>query len=112
MQSSSSIESFIIVIDDFKCSVTPILVSIATAKRFWNGGADSTDIDGFRTVVSAYFPAYQSSLEVGDRRGWILIASSDNDKFIKETVQRIFLRLTQLLTKRPSQMALYWNSDR
>jgi hypothetical protein len=88
----SSIESFLIVIDDFRVPGDPDFGFDRYGKTVLEWELiQQTLVDSGRSV-SAYFPAYPSSLEVGDRRGWILIASSDNDKVIKETVPRNLLK--------------------
>jgi hypothetical protein len=81
-----SVESFIIVIDDFK---------VPNDNNFGFDQYGETVLEwkliervlidsGRRTV--AYFPSYPSSLEVGDCRGWILLASSDNESLIRDAL--------------------------
>jgi hypothetical protein len=90
-------ESCIIVIDDFRVPEDS------------NFGFDRYD----RTVLewkliqqvlvdsdcstAAYLPAYPGSLEVGDRRGWILIATLDNKERISETVPSDLLKIQAVI---------------
>lgn len=53
-------------------------------------------VDSGRGTV-AYLPAYPSSLEVGDRRGWILIATLDNKKRISESVPPDLLEIQAVI---------------
>ena len=80
------VESFVIVIDDFRVPgdgnfgfdrYGDTVLEWALIERVL--------VDSGRSMA-VYFPAYGSSIEVGDRRGWILIASLDNEKLINETV--------------------------
>jgi hypothetical protein len=47
--------------------------------------------------TAAYLPAYPSSLEVGDRRGWILIATLDNKRRISEAVPPDLLKIQTVI---------------
>jgi len=47
--------------------------------------------------VAAYLPAYPSSLEVGDRRGWILIVTLDNKRRLGETVPPDLLEIQAVI---------------
>jgi hypothetical protein len=81
-----SVESFVIVIDDFR-------VPADASFGFDTYGETVVEwklieqvlVDSGRSIA-AYLPAYPGSLEVGDRRGWILIASLDNDRRINDAV--------------------------
>jgi hypothetical protein len=81
-----SVESFVIVIDDFRVpdDVNFGFDRYGTTVVDWKL-IEHVLVDSGRHLAT-YFPAYPSSLEVGDRRGWILIASLDNDKLISDTV--------------------------
>jgi hypothetical protein len=81
-----SVESFVIVIDDFRVpdDVNFGFDRYGTTVLDWKL-IEQALVDSGRHLAT-YLPAYPSSLEVGDRRGWILIASLDNGKLISDAV--------------------------
>lgn len=78
--------SFVIVIDDFRVpdDVNFGFDRYGSTVLEW-ASIEQVLIGSGRRMV-AYSPAYSSSIEVGDRRGWILIASMDNRPAITEVV--------------------------
>ncbi len=87
-----SIESFVIVIDDFRVPGDSDFGFDRYGKTVLEWELiQQTLVDSGRSMA-AYLPAYPSSFEVGDRRGWILIASSDNEKLISEAVPTNLLK--------------------
>jgi len=94
------VESFTIVIDDFR-------VAGDTSFGFDRYGGTVLDWELIQQVLAdsgrgtaAYLPAYPSSLEVGDRRGWILIATLDNKRRISETVPSDLLEIHAVIDGR------------
>lgn len=90
-------ESFIIIIDDFR-------VPGDTNFGFDRYGRTVLEWNLIQQVLvdsgrgtAAYLPAYPSSLEVGDRRGWILIATLDNKRRISETVPPNLLEIQAVI---------------
>ena len=92
-----SIESFVIVIDDFK---------VPDEVNFGFDHYGNTDVEWKlieRVLVDsgvpmvAYLPAYPSSVEVGDTRGWILISSIDNQQLISQAVPMDLLKVHAVL---------------
>ena len=82
----SSVESFIIVIDDFRVPGDAHFGfdRYGDTALDWNLIEQMLRDSGRETV--AYVPAYPSSIEVGDTRGWILLASKNNEAAITQTV--------------------------
>lgn len=93
------VDSFIIVIDDFR-------VPADSTFGFDRYGETVLEwqliqkvlVDSGRSMA-AYFPAYPSALEIGDRRGWILIASLDNQARLCEAVPSDLLELHALIDR-------------
>jgi hypothetical protein len=91
------VKSFIIVIDDFR-------VPGDTNFGFDRYGRTVLEWELIQQVLvdsgrgmAAYLPAYPSSLEVGDRRGWILITTLDNKRRISETVPPDLLEIQAVI---------------
>lgn len=95
----SNVESFIIIIDDFR-------VPADSTFGFDRYGETVLEwqliqkvlVDSGRSMA-AYFPAYPSSLEVGDGRGWIVIASLDNKGRISDAVPSDLLELYTVIDR-------------
>jgi hypothetical protein len=106
-----SVESFVIMIDDFR---VPGDVNFGF-DRYGKTVVEWTLIeqvliDSGRRMV-AYLPAYPSSLEVGDRRGWILIASLDNDRLISNAVPADLLEVHAVIESSTLLMPLRSDAD-
>jgi hypothetical protein len=81
-----SVESFVIVIDDFRVPGDIRFGFDRYGKTVLEWSLiEQVLVQSGRQMV-AYSPAYPSSLEVGDCRGWILIASVDTERLINESV--------------------------
>ena len=91
--------SFIVVIDDFRVpdDVNFGFDCYGSSVLEW-GLIEQVLIDSGRRMV-AYSPAYPSSIEVGDRRGWILIASIDNQAAITDAVPTNLLAVHAFVEK-------------
>jgi hypothetical protein len=93
------VDNFIIIIDDFR-------VPADSKFGFDRYGETALEwqliqkvlVDSGRSMA-AFFPAYPSSLEVGDGRGWILIASLDNKGRICEVVPPDLLELHTVIDR-------------
>jgi hypothetical protein len=92
-----SVESFVIVIDDFRVPDDVNFGFDRYGKTVveWKL-IEQVLVDSGRHMV-AYLPSYPSSLEVGDRRGWILIASFDNERLISEAVPIDLLKIHTII---------------
>jgi hypothetical protein len=88
-----SVESFVIVIDDFRVPGDANFGFDRYGKTVveWKL-IEQVLVDSGRHMV-AYLPSYPSSLEVGDRRGWIVIASFDNERLLSEAVPIDLLKI-------------------
>lgn len=91
------VERFIVVIDDFRVPADSKFGfdCYGTTALEWQL-IEQVLVDSGRSMA-AYFPAYPSSLEVGDRRGWILITSLDNKERISEAVPTDLLELHKVI---------------
>lgn len=78
--------SFIVVIDDFRVEDDLNFGFDCYGSTVLEWGLIEQVMVGSGRRMVAYSPAYRSSIEVGDRRGWILIASMDNQAAIRDAV--------------------------
>ena len=105
------VDSFIIVIDDFRVPADSHFGFDRYGKTVLEWQLIQEVLVDSGRSMAAYFPAYPSSLEVGDRRGWILIASLDNTGRICEAVPPDLLELHTVIDKStrliPSSLAAH-----
>jgi hypothetical protein len=85
--------SFLIVVDDFAVPNDP-------GFGYDVYGSESLDFTLVRDLLSSsgakpsvWFPSYSSELETGSRRGWVVIASADNDARIRTFIPEELLSL-------------------
>jgi hypothetical protein len=88
----NSVDSFVIVIDDFRVPGDKMFGFDRYGNTVLEWRLIEPVLIDSKRLMATYFPAYPSSLEVGDRRGWILIASLDNAQLIDEAVPADLLR--------------------
>lgn len=105
------VESFVIVIDDFRVPGDVNFGFDRYGKNVMEWELiEKVLVDSGRRLA-AYLPAYPSSLEVGDRRGWILIASIDNERLISESVPIDLLKVHAMVDSSILLMPLPSNAD-
>jgi hypothetical protein len=106
-----SVESFVIVIDDFRVPEDANFGFDRYGKTVveWEL-IEQVLVDSGRRMA-AYFPAYPSSMEVGDHRGWILIASLDNERLISKSVPVDLLKIHAVIDSSTLIMPLRSNAD-
>lgn len=106
-----SVESFVIVIDDFRVPGDANFGFDRYGKTVVEWELIQQVLADSGRSMTAYLPAYPSSLEVGDRRGWILIASLDNDMLISEAVPIDLLEIHAVIDSSTSLLSLRSNAD-
>jgi hypothetical protein len=101
-----SVESFVVVIDDFRVPGDMNFGFDRYGKTVveWKL-IEQVLVDSGRRMAT-YLPAYPSSLEVGDRRGWILITSIDNERLISESVPTDLLEVHAIINGSASLVPL------
>lgn len=93
------VDSFIVVIDDFRVPADSQFGFDCYGKTVLEWQLIQHVLVDSGRSMAAYFPAYPSSLEVGDGRGWVVIASIDNQKRIREAVPTDLLELHTVLDR-------------
>lgn len=96
------VKSFIIVIDDFRVPGDADFGFDRYGKTVLEWELIQQVLVDSGRSVAAYVPAYPSSLEVGDRRGWILITSLDNNNHVGAAVPIDLLELQTVIDRSAS----------
>ena len=91
------VESFIIVIDDFRVPGDANFGFDHYGKTVLEWELIQQVLLNSGRRMAAYLPAYPSSVEVGDTRGWILISSIDNQQLISQAVPMDLLKVHAVL---------------
>ena len=89
----SNLDRFVIIIDDFRVPADSTFGFDRYGETILEWQLIQKVLVDSGRSMAAYFPAYPRSLEVGDGRGWILIASLDNKGRICEAVPADLLEL-------------------
>jgi predicted O-methyltransferase YrrM len=106
-----SAESFVVVIDDFRVPGDANFGFDRYGKTVLEWELIQQVLADSGRGLAAYLPAYPSSLEVGDRRGWILIASLDNERCISEAVPIDLLQIHAVINGATSRRPLRSTAD-